>query len=596
MNTKYEFIIWTDQTNSDTTQVEALSYDPAETPEAMIETEVWANKSVSGDEDDTAGENEPAKLETKEPPIAASDFVIIDDNEQQERQWFGQVIEPQRNLSQGLRREDPNQIGALRQVFQRGYKVSVFINQFYYYRIKLINEIENGQPRAVKRRPRSGSVGRKAQAVEVIQYMNLPEMKSQRDPENQELERNNIIGRVHNSLIPIPLDEKRIYYHSLIAGATGSGKTNTIGNVIKAALMQGMACIVFDHKPDYQDVDEPNDESSLFDLFTGNDFYPFKINNSNFFAPYNPSDDAGRDDETKIYISSNDVSNYMLGASLFYLPTEDLQREFFTTSFEIWGTGKSEQYKSIGAYKKEMEKWVKDKATKKLTELNDGVEPNEAVVGAVLRKLMPRKPAWLDFEPPKNRQGSTMRQTQQNTDSKSIYPDPFRPEDSMAAGRLTVIRIPDSGSGREYGLFLSYMLRRLYNLRRQNKINYPVCVIIDEAQDIFSGSKAVRENAEYAINEVLRKGRSKRLGFVISVQSSSEVPTSILQNLNSRIIHAQSSADELRYAIPGVPREMLNMALSFGPGEALVKLFNARSLVHAQMAPSPFKLTKETFD
>ena len=156
-----------------------------------------------------------------------------------------------------------------------------------------------------------------------------------------------------------------------------------------------------------------------------------------------------------------------------------------------------------------------------------------------------------------------------------------------------VKRIPDSSSGREYGLFLSYMLRKLYNLRRTRALEFPICVIIDEAQDIFNGSKAVRDTAEDTINEVLRKGRSKQLGFVIAVQSASQVPSSIVQNLNSRIIQGQKAEEELKHAIPGLSKELLKMVLSFGPGEALLDLFGTRSIVHAQMAPSPFMLTKE---
>ena len=103
----------------------------------------------------------------------------------------------------------------------------------------------------------------------------------------------------------------------------------------------------------------------------------------------------------------------------------------------------------------------------------------------------------------------------------------------------------------------------------------------------------MRDTAEDTINEVLRKGRSKQLGFVIAVQSASQVPSSIVQNLNSRIIQGQKAEEELKHAIPGLSKELLKMVLSFGPGEALLDLFGTRSIVHAQMAPSPFMLTKE---
>jgi len=48
--------------------------------------------------------------------------------------------------------------------------------------------------------------------------------------------------------------------------------------------------------------------------------------------------------------------------------------------------------------------------------------------------------------------------------------------------------------------------------------------------------------------------------------------------------------------MPGASKEMLHMALSFGPGEALIGMFGAKSVVHAQMAPSPFQLTKDAWE
>lgn len=91
-------------------------------------------------------------------------------------------------------------------------------------------------------------------------------------------------------------------------------------------------------------------------------------------------------------------------------------------------------------------------------------------------------------------------------------------------------------------------------------------------------------------------GRSKKLGFVIALQSPSQVPSAVMQNLNTRIIHRQNSEDEIKCGVSGVPKEMLNQAVNFGPGEALVKMFGVNAPIHAQMAPSPFELTKDLSD
>jgi DNA helicase HerA-like ATPase len=549
-----QFIVWADSLSSDAYQIEALSY-----------------------ERDTAPlPSQPSDFEAKRPPIAAGDFVIIQDKSQG-LSWFGQVVEPQRNLPLlGLSRDNPSQVTALRKVLNGEVEVSVFLKQVYYYRINLLGEIEGNHLQSVKRRPRVGAAGQRATAEEALQYMNLPELYKGDGLHN------NILGRFHGLPIPITLDKKRIFYHTLTAGSTGSGKSNTIGNYIKAAQAYDMACVVFDHKPDYQEADQPNDEVELFDSFVDMGLKPFGLEDVDYFAPYKKRDESLRDDECSIVIGAMHVDISMLAAALFYRPGEELQQETFARMLENYAEGKRSW--TLKQFQIEL---VKRKREGTLSKLNDDVEPHELVIMAIVNKILTRKPEWMDADlAPSTRSGML-------AGVAAAAPEYFRPEQHLKPGRVMVIRIPTSSGGREYGLFLSYMLRKVFNLRRTSQIKFPVCVVIDEAQDIFSGSRAVRASAEGTINSVLRKGRSQRIGFVISVQSASQVPSSILNNLNSRIIHLQQERDELRNALPGTPKELANMVLSFGPGEALVKLFGAKSTIHAKMAPSPFKLTKE---
>ena len=560
----YQFIVWSDIVSSQAFEVEALSFD----------TKRRVSDSVFHSED----------LATEEPPIAAADFVMIEDAQQQ-RMWFAQAIEPQRNLSKlGLSRDNPSQMSMLHRVLSAEIEVSVFMKQVYYYRFRLIGEVNGGVLTSVRRRPRVGAVGRLATTEEIVQCMSFPEILCESSSQN------NIIGRIYESSIPIAIDTKRIFYHTLVAGSTGLGKSNTIGNIIKAALAQNMACIVFDHKPDYQDIDKPNDERVLFDEgFQEMKLTPFGILDVDYFVPYNPADESKRQDERKISISASEIGTRMLAAAFFYRPGEELQRETFQMMLSNYASEHRNKKWTIDSFVQYVNQYKQN--TEMMKKLNDGIEPNEMVVGAMLRKILQRKLSWMDSPKHKAISGSLMSDL-----DTGDAPELFCPEAFLRPGRLMVIRVPDSSAGREYGLFLSYMLKKVYDLRRNNEITFPVCAIIDEAQDVFNGSKAVRDTAEDTINAVLRKGRSKRLGFVIAVQSASQVPSSIVQNLNSRIIQGQRSEEELKHAMPGASKEMLRMALSFGPGEALVGMFGTKSIVHAQMAPSPFLLTKDEYE
>jgi DNA helicase HerA-like ATPase len=153
-----------------------------------------------------------------------------------------------------------------------------------------------------------------------------------------------------------------------------------------------------------------------------------------------------------------------------------------------------------------------------------------------------------------------------------------------------VIRQP--AEGREYGLFLSYLLRRLVHALSMRDIAFPVLVVVDEAHEIFCGEKAVADAATISVQRAVLKGRSLGLGFVFSSQNPSQVPSTILNNLNTRIVHRLNSADELKLALPDASDELRQACMSQGIGEALVSIQGCRAPVRALMAPSPFKLTR----
>jgi len=164
----------------------------------------------------------------------------------------------------------------------------------------------------------------------------------------------------------------------------------------------------------------------------------------------------------------------------------------------------------------------------------------------------------------------------------------------MRSTARAVIRVGSEASdGREYGLLLSHILDKINQRAERHQLPCPVLTDIDEAGDIFSASKAFKQVVLGMLDRHILKGRSKRIGYLIGVQSADDVPGSIINNLNSRIIHRHNSYEEVRIAANMATEDQRKMTNTFGAGEALVFLNASNGIVHARMRRSPFRLTKE---
>ena len=546
----YDFVIQFDSLNSTAHECEALSF-----------------------------EGDPYNIAS--PPISSGDFVIIDD-EQQQRSWFGQVIEPQRNIPLGLSRDNPSTAVAMERVLNNQVEASVFARQTYYYKIRLLGEVndDTGRLQSVRLRPRAGSKGRRADQSEVIRYMDLPELYRLEENRNY----NNILGRIHGLDIPITIDSARLYQHVLVAGATGAGKSNTVANLVKAAQAYGLCVLVFDHKPDYQNAHEPNDEIHLFNKFHGLGLQEFGLQNVNYYSLYTQDDDMSGPEEVQIAIRACDVSINMLSSAIFYRSGEELQYETINILLRAFAQDAPNLWSLEDFITWAKKVWDQDKFARYFNEQS----ANDATYNAMMRKITQRKPDWMDSLTANSdvQRHNLLSRSRRENDLN----DYFQPSRYFRAGQVNIIRV--NVEGREYGLFLSYILQNMYDLRRHGQITYPILNVVDEAQDIFQGSRAMQESATSSINEIVRKGRSKQIGFIFAVQSASQLPDPILNNMNSRFIHRQNTEMELRVAMPNAPRELLYSALSFGAGEALVSILGARGIMHSEMAPSPFMLTK----
>lgn len=534
-----------------------------------------------------------------EPELSANDFVIVEDRASH-RNYFGQIVGPQANLNRSaLGPQDNATINAFEQLEQNNYAREVVVREVYFYQVNLIKDITQDPPSSVRRRPQIGSIAREATEDEIITYLNLP-------PADERYR----IGQIIDTNIGIYINPRTLFYQSLIAGATGSGKTNSCANYIRAALQMGFAVIIYDHKPDYQHINRPNQDA--IDILNENgqtdqDTTWIEGVNADF---YYLGEESTAFQGIPIAIPASEFDPAVLAAVMYYPPNETNQREEFETLLEefddeqhanqndnepvIWTLGDFFQWVTSN-----QDPW---QAPGHARERFKGAQAKTytTMVSKMLRRN--RRPAWVDgglpIRPIANPNGTRGRRPSASAavfgqDQIPQQPQWFDPANFLQPGRALVIRVGQAGGGRDYGLFLNYMLKRVYNLKEQRQITFPVLHHIDEAQDLFNGSKQFASAIGNVLSEGIRKGRSRQIAFTIAVQSAAQIPDDILNNLNTRIIHRHNRASEAQRALEKAADAQISMTKNFGPGEALVDLFGASAVVNARMRLSPFQLTTE---
>ena len=535
-----------------------------------------------------------------EPELSANDFVIVEDRASH-RNYFGQVVGPQANLNRSaLGPQDNATINAFEQLEQNNYAREVVVREVYFYQVNLIKDITQDPPSSVRRRPQIGSIARQATEDEIIRYLNLP-------PADERYR----IGQIIDSNIGIYINPRTLFYQSLIAGATGSGKTNSCANYIRAALQMGFAVIIYDHKPDYQHIDRPNQDAT--DILNGNgqtdqDTTWIEGINADY---YYLGDESTAFQGTPIGIPASEFDPAVLAAVMYSPPNETNSREEFETLLEEFDDERQADQNGNDRViwtLRDFFQWVtsnNDRNWQPPAHTGDRFAGRQrSTYDAMVKKMLRRnrRPAWVDgglpIRPTANPNGTRPTRSSPSAavfgqDQTPQQPQYFDPTNLLQPGRALVIRVGQAGGGRDYGLFLNYMLKRVYDLKEQRQITFPVMHHIDEAQDLFNGSKQFASAIGNVLSEGVRKGRSRQIAFTIAVQSAAQIPDDILNNLNTRIIHRHNRASEAQRALEKAADAQISMTKNFGPGEALVDLFGASAVVSARMRLSPFQLTTE---
>lgn len=514
------------------------------------------------------------------------------------KSWIGQIVQPNQNISTVGGRLDPTILHGL-QLMQKHKNVQS-VESVQVFDILILGQYDGQHMSTPRVRPLPGAIANKLDAEATCNVIEIP-------PLQKNDKSSNVIGELLNADdVPLCMDADKFNYHIMVAGGTGSGKSNAAANLIEQAIRFGKCVLVHDAKPDYGLVDKTNTDSqveAVWERFAKYNLQPHGAGNV-IRIGFNGKCDAAKVNEV-VGFRASDFSPEML-ASFFFTgssPAEQNGYEAFAGAADIL-------YQEV-LNETRAQYTLKDilSIVERRMDVNQTLDPREQINkmtgDSVLRKVSNRQRGmkWLDSVgqpvgstlPTNTANGAANGQSSRRLQGAvrggaTQQVKPFVLRQYVQAGRLIVIDYAQMDE-QSYALFLSYFLRecQLYRKRR-----HPVGLVqlVDEAHRVFDNDSRHSGTLARSFERVMREGRSVDHSIILSLQNASQIPPRVMNNLNSKIVMRQNSKAEADAATQTMGRDFATQAMRLGTGHALVSLYESRATVLAQMAPSPYELMR----
>ena len=513
-----------------------------------------------------------------EEEFALFDYVRI---EQEGKSWIGQIVQPNRNISTVGNPLNPTILHGLK-LMQSNPDVQS-VESVQVFDILILGEYDTNQNQILtsRTRPLPGAPLTQLDTKTISRVIGIPQKAMHTDGSF------NVIGELLNADgVPLCIDERTFNHHIMIAGGTGSGKSNIAANLINQAMRFNKCVLVHDAKPDYELIDSENSDPNVEAVWKRFHKYKLKPRSANRVTRVGF---YGKCDPNHVDIvagcRASDLSPSMLAGFFFPRTEEELQFEGFVSSTD---SIEKKQYSLDDILE----------VVRKRMRLNaDSEERIHAGTGnTILRKVQARREEmpWLDAVADKT-QGQLSRQYRAPIEdmprpnvvsSRRVRPFDF----DVSKGRILVIdysQMDDSS----YALLLSYVLH-VCQMKRSNREGVGIVHMVDEAHRIFDNESRYSDTLAGSFNRIMREGRTLDHSIVLSLQNASQIPQLVMNNLNTHMVMHQNSKDESDSATQTMERDFSVEALRLGTGHALVKMFESRNVVLVQMAPSPFELMR----
>jgi hypothetical protein len=525
--------------------------------------------------------------------FALFDYVRIDQADGDS--WIGQIVQPNQNISTVGDPLDPTILHGL-ELMQRSVDVQS-VESVQVFDILILGQYDSdvGQLLTPRLRPLPGAKVERLSSTEVAAIIELPRQAKHADGST------NVIGELLNAEdVVLCVDGLKFNYHIMVAGGTGSGKSNVAANLVLQGTQYGKCVLVHDAKPDYGLIDRPNSDKRVARIWPRFERFGLKpcgardVTRIGFHGKCDPT----LVDEV-VGFRSCDFNPGML-AGLFFpgssTPEQNAYEGFAMAAFSL---------------RQEIDQGSRKAFTLDdiLTEVdrrdadNGNVAPRDAIhhltAVSIARKVGSRRGSypWLDAvdKPIGGRvQGRFRSGTLDGQGQRKVAA--FSLESVVQAGRIIVLNYQDMDEG-SYAVLVSYFLRQCQSYRRKavsaSQLERPgVVQLVDEAHRIFDNESRHGGSLGNAFERVMREGRSVDHSIILSLQNASQIPPRVMNNLNTKIVMRQNGREEADAATQTMGKEFAIQAMRLGTGHALVSMHESRATVLVQMAPAPFELVR----
>ena len=375
---------------------------------------------------------------------------------------------------------------------------------------------------------------------------------------------------VPNTQIKIPL--KTINRHGLIAGATGTGKTKTLQNIVERLSENGISVLLMDVKGDLSGLAKP-----------GNDHPKIQERHALIGAPWKARNypvellSLSGEKGARLRATISEFGPVLLSK---ILDLNENQAGTVALVFKYCDDNKLPLL-DIKDFRKALH-YLSNEGKDKITEIYGTI--STASAGVILRKLIEIEEQGADLF-----FGET-----------SFDVDDLTRIDEKGNGYVNIIRLTDiQDKPKLFSTFMLCLLAEIYEKYPEvgDQDTPEFVIFIDEAHLIFDeASKPLLSQIESIIKLI----RSKGVGIFFCTQSPSDVPDSVLAQLGLKVQHAlraftAKDRKDIKSASENFPEteyyETDKIITEMGIGEALVTALNEKGiptpLVHTLLtAPS----------